>query len=273
MKRPILTTILLSLFLCSQTQAGDKVLHLNMEEASGNLTDLSGHGNNCTAAGGPIYQVSSAEINRGKAIQLDTNDYFNCGNGSSLDNNDYSFLLWLKSSNPTLYSIAVRMRVDANNELIIQYPYTDGKLRVYTKINAVQYTISSSLINVIVTTDWHFIGITMVGTTWTVYYDGVQKYSGTQGDMANLVGAPTFYIGNNTTSSCLNGLVDDIKIYNYALSDILIRHEYQQSRLVISRKYNPWKWTDLFNLAFIMKGDQLYEKDNRISYLRKHPVN
>src|SRR3990167_7813479 len=86
MKRLILA-ILFSLFLSSQTWAGDRVGYWNMDEASGNLTDQSGYGNNCTANGNPVYAQTGAP-NRGNAISFDsTGDYFNCGDpvNNSLD--------------------------------------------------------------------------------------------------------------------------------------------------------------------------------------------
>ena len=107
-----------------------------------------------------------------------------------------------------------------------------------------------------------------------MYLNGVLKHSPstTDTDCSNI---GSLLIGTNLISSSSEyiGLLDDIKIYNYALSAIQIQHEYQQSRLAISKKYEPWKWADLLNLAFIMKGDQLYEKNQRISYLRQHPIN
>src|SRR3990167_11338471 len=95
MKRLILA-ILFRLFLSSQTWAGDRVGYWNMDEASGNLTDLSGYGNNCTANGGPDYSQTGAP-NRGTAIGFDgSTDWFDCGTGSSLDlTENFTIMAWV----------------------------------------------------------------------------------------------------------------------------------------------------------------------------------
>ena len=272
-KRLILA-ILFSLFLCLQAQAGDLVGYWNMDEASGNLTDLSGHGTTCIAQGTPTYQVSSVEINRGKAIQLDNSgDYFNCGNNSIYDfTTAFTLMIWIypTMSNPASinqwYLLSHHSYPNAGWWLFLRGP--TRRISFFTEDGTIHGPEPSSPLWV--TNRWHFIAATSNGTTNTLYLDGVLIGSVASGTLTSV--STSLFISSGI-SGRFEGLLDDIKIYNYALSAIQIQHEYQQSRLAIFRKHEPWKWTDLLNLAFIMKGDQIYEKDNRISFLRQHPVN
>ena len=57
-------------------------------------TDLSGNGNNGTLTNGPTFSSS----NRGGISVDGTNDYINCGNGSTIQQttNDFSISVWIK---------------------------------------------------------------------------------------------------------------------------------------------------------------------------------
>ena len=270
MKRPILTTIFLSLFLCSQAWAGDLVLHLNMNEASGNLTDLSGHGNNCTSNGGPDYSQAGAP-NRGTAIGFDgSTDWFNCGTGSSLDlTGNFTIMAWVYPQIAAFGGIV--SHDNGSSAATISWMLnmtTSPSMQGRISNGTTTYSINS---NVLLLNQWYHTSFVVSSTQLLLYMNGTVN---TATRTAYAQSQPTWTIKLGKYGSWYaQARIDDIKVYNYAISAIQIQHEYQQSRLAISKKHEPWKWTDLLNLAFIMKGDQLYEKNQRISYLRQHPIN
>ena len=111
----IILAIIISLLFCSGVRAGDRVLHLNMEEASGNLIDLSGYGNNCTANGNPVYQQTGAP-NRGKAISFDgSGDYFNCGTSVAFNSSAVTVLGWIKTGIQTSVKIIITKTISGSN--------------------------------------------------------------------------------------------------------------------------------------------------------------
>jgi len=65
-------------------------------------------------------------------------------------------------------------------------------------------------------TNWHFIVLTYDGTTANLYADGVLKASAAE--TWNLVPANCFIGQQVNNSQYWNGLIDDVRIYNYALS-------------------------------------------------------
>ena len=272
MKRLILA-ILFSLFLSSPTWAGDKVLHLNMDEASGNLTDLSGHGNNCTANGSPDYSQAGAP-NRGTAIGFDgSTDWFNCGTGSSLDlTGNFTIMAWVypqetgaggiitHDNGTSTALISWRLRLD-NTGPSIRGDISNGTTMI-TRI-APNYQLNQ----------WYHISFVVSSTQLLMYTNGQVGTPLTRTIYAQSQPTWTIKVGRQGSAIYAQALIDNIKIYNYALSAIQIQHEYRQSRLATQLKHESWKFLDLFKLAFNFRGDQLHEKDNRISFLRQHPVN
>jgi len=273
MKRLILA-ILFSLFLSSQTWAGDRVGYWNMNEASGNLTDQSGYGNNCTANGGPDYSQAGAP-NRGTAIGFDgSTDWFNCGTGSSLDlTGNFTIMVWVYPQGMGVFRGIISHDNGISTAAIswsLQLPDTSpvirGRISNGTTNN--QKETPTYQLN-----QWYHISFVVSSTQLLMYVNGQAGTPLTRTVYAQSQPTWTIKLGKYGSIGYALAHIDDIKIYNYDLSAIQIQHEYQQSRLAISRKHEPWKWTDLFSLAFNMKGDQIYEKDNRISFLRQHPVN
>ncbi|MEK6872142.1 MAG: LamG domain-containing protein, partial [Nanoarchaeota archaeon] len=76
--------------------------------------------------------------------------------------------------------------------------------------------------------NWHFIsGKFKPGNEIVVYVDGVKKSSSTSVPSINSASIP-FKIGSGAGSYNFNGLLDEVKVWNYALSDAEIMSEYQR---------------------------------------------
>jgi hypothetical protein len=64
---------------------------------------------------------------------------------------------------------------------------------------------------------WHHVAVTYDGTTKRLYFDGVELGSGKNvGTLA--VGAANFRIGSTNSGEFMNGLIDDVRVYDNALS-------------------------------------------------------
>ena len=279
MKRLILA-ILFSLFLSSQTWAGDRVGYWNMDEASGNLTDLSGHGMTLTANGSPSYQQTGAP-NRGKAILFNgTNAYFR--STSIFNDAQGTVSAWINiSALPgTRYGLTSADEATTNyyiSPLRIDSTYKMSFI-IYNNGSPYNTILGSSILQI---NQWYHIVVLSTGAEYKIYVNGSLESLTVQQGLNNGAWFSSVSNRDNTvigalrrtsTSFYFSGLIDDVKIYNYALSAIQIQHEYQQSRLATQLKYEPWKFMDLFKLTFF-RGDQLDEKDNRISYLRQRITN
>ena len=174
----IILAIIISLLFCSGVRAGDGVLHLNMEEASGNLTDLSGYGNNCTAYGNPVYQQTGAP-NRGKAISFDgSGDYFNCGNSVAFNSSAVTVLGWIKTGIQTSAKTIMGKAVTGSISWRISKVVV-GNLLFYVSGNGTSYNLVSGIGNYMIgDNNWHHFGCVYDNTTGFVYIDGVLNASG-----------------------------------------------------------------------------------------------
>ena len=272
MKRIGLVIIIILLLLCSNGWAGDRVLYLNMDEASGNLTDLSGYGNNCTANGGPDYSQTGAP-NRGTAIGFDgSTDWFDCGTGSSLDlTENFTIMSWMYHLGTSLGGI---LSHDNGGTLATRSWRFDTAVsgNVLGRISD-GITGQTTFSHVFTQNVWTHYAFVLSSTQLILYVNGNGLTPVTR--TVNPQSQPTWTIklGKFGSTGYIQALIDDIKVYNYALSAKFIQDEYRQSRMAISRKHEPWKWLDLLKLSLNFRGDQLYEKDNRINYLRQHIVN
>lgn len=186
--------------------------HWLMNEGGG-LTayDISGNYNNGTLTDGPTWSVGQF----GQALNLDgVNDHVAISNISSslFSNQEATFVLWVKLIN----------HIDANGSwsfsaanFNMHYPWTDG--------NIYDGTFRSSRVDGIgagIVTDrtrWHQVAITRKAGAdgWKFYQNAIQVFSTDGGtwDMATSV-----TIGKSFENFFIEGLIDDARIYNRALT-------------------------------------------------------
>ena len=90
--------------------------------------------------------------------------------------------------------------------------------------------------NSITLNNWHYVAITWDGTCISsgvsIYINGIAKNlnRGDGGGSADPDAAFSLLIGNNTIAgnSYFTGLIDEVKIFNYALTPLQIRDDYNQ---------------------------------------------
>jgi hypothetical protein len=182
----------------------------------GNAVDSSGHGNDGTAYGDPNWGTAG-QI--GTAIDLNgVNDYIDCSNDVSLDITDaITLAAWVKTrdcnnSEDNEYvakgdtSYAIKHKSNNNIEFFI---YDSG----------VWYTAWYDVHVVNFNNVWHHLAGTYDGSELKLYVDGALE--ATTAHIGSI--ATTTYnlnIGRNTQypDRLYNGLIDDVRIYDRALS-------------------------------------------------------
>jgi hypothetical protein len=235
----LILTIILSLALCSGVWAGQLVLDLDMEEASGNLTSKATGAIVCTANGGPDYQQTGPP-NRGKAIGFDgSTDYFDCGTPAALDlTGNFTIMTWVYPQETGSGGIVahdngagvanVSWYLQLNGGSIVQGAISDSS--TYNLRNSPAYNLNQ----------WYHYAF-VVSTSQVILY--VNAIAGTP--LTRTIYAqsqPTWdsEVGvRGEAGLYAQALIDNIKIYNYALSATQILHEYQQSHLVTQLKHEP----------------------------------
>ncbi|MFA5098835.1 MAG: LamG-like jellyroll fold domain-containing protein [Candidatus Paceibacterota bacterium] len=206
------------------------------DEASGTLYDSSGHGNNGTQSGGVTYE---AQGKVGNALSFDgNNDYVDCGNANSLKNitNKITIAYWvyINSYPAGNYTSVVEKGYApiAGRSWMSGMTSTGSGYFFIRKGDDSTYSYPDDL-------GWTIIPL----GTWmhmVHIFDGSRTYGATyrngnlDHERTNL-GFSNIYISNyNVTvgkdSYYFNGKIDDVRIYNRALSAVEIQAIYNATK-------------------------------------------
>jgi len=184
------------------------------DEGTGSTAlDWSGHGNHGTINGDP-QSVAGYD---GDALEFDgSGDYVNCGNGPSLQIQDaITIAFWFKVE--AFQTTWEAFLSKGDNSYRASRGGGDG--------NATHLGISGTSVgnfngNVIITGgDWHHYAGTYDGTNARIYIDGVLDTEVASTGQIN-ISSYELWIGTNSqnTGRLLHGLMDEVRIYNKALT-------------------------------------------------------
>jgi len=196
--------------------------------------DRSGQGNNGTLTNGPTRQIGKI----GQALSLAPSGNVNAGNGSSLNvtDNTQSISFWIQrsSANQTGVSIIDRGAPGSPGSgytigLGVS-PCTANQLKV-TKFSVADICVGSFPTN----TNWHHVVVVWNSSGEFAYIDGVLS-SPTGTNTGNFLSST-----NNFVITGLNSLIDEVRIYNRALSADEIKRLYNMGA---TTKFNVSKKQD-----------------------------
>jgi hypothetical protein len=197
-------------------------------KSENNAVDSSGKGINGTATGSPGYASGVF----GQAIGLNGSNYVNCGNPALLKFalQNWSICAWVKTAQTDKGTVFANGGDETGG---IRYTLCIGEAGA----GQVQVTTDNDVTKVqaagattVNDNQWHHVVALRDGLTLRVYVDGIldasnalpagYDLSGTSQHNA-YVGAITDHTDatGNTLEKFYNGLTDDLRIYNYALSD------------------------------------------------------
>ncbi len=191
----------------------------------------------------------------GKALSFDgTDDYVDCGNDKSIDIvNPYTLEVWAKPSSFLEYSTIIGKRTDSSatnyalrfeNDDTITFYFADGSWQVFSWT----YSLSSQ---------WYHLGLTFdVDGNISLYVNGEREESD------NTTATPVkstdpLGIGSYTGDSAsepFNGTIDEVHIYNRALSPEEIKIHYKSE----FSKYNSTQYRFYDNVTDLADGTYTY---------------
>jgi hypothetical protein len=196
------------------------IAYYPLESAGRGITkDLSGNGLDATIVGDPVF-VADGVV--GNALDFNGNDYLECGNSPLFgmqETNQMTVAAWVTiRSIPTAWIAAV-----AKGEYAWRMGNVNMDPRFHFGItiwNAPD-TFGIDGVTAVGLDEWHHIAGTFDGTNISVWLDGVVDASATT---TQPIGTNAFgvIIGNNPESMerFWDGLIDEVYIYNRALSDL-----------------------------------------------------
>jgi len=178
----------------------------------GDYLDWSGYNNHGSPYGSGISTVSDPE--RGQVAAFNgTDDYV--GTGQSLLSNMAKFTLagWVSAGNAE----AGRIGLFGQNDCV-EFGFQGGDIHCYTSGGGQARTAWTED-----APTWHHIAVVGDGTTLTVYVDGGVAVIG--GSTTNSYGSSTYRLNNiggggiwDATGNWFSGQIDDVRLYDYALS-------------------------------------------------------
>jgi unsaturated rhamnogalacturonyl hydrolase len=180
----------------------------------GNYNDASGNGHNAAAIGGNLSFVNPGHL--GQSVDFDAVSALNCANSANVTlSSGGTVSAWIKSGNESdTYASVVTKGFNAwrlmrnNNSSAISFHFngTGG-----------QYQANGAV--AVLDNQWHHLMGIYDGSTVRLYVDGQLDGTGAAGSV-NVTNDPV-YIGSrsdNLSGRAWNGQIDEVRIYNTALS-------------------------------------------------------
>ena len=198
----------------------------------GNANDSSGHGLNGTIRGGQL--ASSGRPGGGSAVQLNQAGYVDLGNPASLDfgTGDWTVTAWFKTAmtgtgdanKGTIYAKGGDS-TGGHRYCLILSETTEGVVSLITDDDATKIVVNST--SVTNNDEWHCVAGHREGTAIRIFIDGQQEGAIAVAATYDLAGTSqrNAYVGGITNHAdgslykLFNGLIDDVRVYNRALSE------------------------------------------------------
>jgi len=203
--------VVLAEYLFKDISESTLVAHWALDETEGMFAADSVGDNDAIFVGGTTWQPDSGQIDG--AIQLDgISGYAITGAVLNPADGPFSIFAWIKGETPG--------QVVVSQQNVANWLATDEDGNLMTELKSSDQ-LAGSLLSETVITDgqWHRVGLVWHGSYRTLYVDGVFVAEDTQpGLESSQMG---LYIGvdkNFTPGTLFSGFIDDVRIYNQALT-------------------------------------------------------
>ncbi|MDD2954496.1 MAG: DUF2341 domain-containing protein, partial [Parabacteroides sp.] len=254
-------SVRIKIYLNGETTSGTAYADaLSVRQSSDTLLDSSGNNNIGTiygasrtfTDGGQWGNRSDAIFSQGSALQFDgKDDYVDMGNRANLENQQFTISVLAGTDTPSAsYNGAIAKGISNGyaTEWEYQFTFSNGKANLHisdgTSINTKSASIGDNL--------WHLWTAVVSPTQLILYKDGIS-----QGDpitrtvTINYANHRSLIIGGRTTGTLsFNGVMDEIRIYNRALSVEEIMSQYQRRKYssleVSSALFSPHTLSGLY---------------------------
>jgi hypothetical protein len=196
------------------------------------LYDSSGFGNNGTSVdGGGTALDCTVTGKRNTGCSFDgANDYINMGDPASgifdFGTRDFTVGAWVKTTHTSFQVIASKVSASADSGYSLRMAATGYPQFIFDDSTS-NLAVSSVLIN---DGEWHHVvGVRSASTNMYIYVDGIRTGSDTISAAVDVSSTLSFMVGRRhggDPAGYFNGTIDDVKVYNHALTDEQIKMEY-----------------------------------------------
>ncbi|MFC1794279.1 LamG-like jellyroll fold domain-containing protein [Planctomycetota bacterium] len=197
------------------------IAYWKLDEAEGSIAEDRVGDNNGILHGGPQWQAAGGM--KAGALQLDgTDDYVSINFVLDPADGPFSVFAWIKGSAPGQVIISQLDGIGTGNTWL-SLDAQDGNLMTGLVPPPVGRTVTQPLLSESIITDeqWHHVGFVWDGLYRFLYVDGVDvaKDTTAQTPLKSSDGGLNIGVGKSfEAGTFFSGLVDDVRIYNVALS-------------------------------------------------------
>ncbi len=197
-----------------------------------NNSGSAGSSINCTLGTGSSAPSWTNNGKVGKALSFTSseNDYIDCGNNSSLQVTETTWSAWIKPSSIDAYNVFLDKKYNKEGT----FRLVNGRLHFYHG-NGSDYegfygtTYLSS-------NNWYYVAVTRDTATEKIsfYLNGKPDKPPQSYSYSPTTGTDNLFIGKRDGySQSFNGLIDEVKIYNSALTADQVKFDYNQGKAAI----------------------------------------
>jgi hypothetical protein len=196
------------------------VLSYPVSEGTGTTTaDMSGNAQKGTLTNGPVWATGKY----GTAVKFDgKNDYIQTAHTAALNitGNQISLSAWISPASISSTRVIVGKPASATQHISPNYSYAllmvSGVPRFHVRLGNTTYTLNAA--TTLTTNTWKHIAGTYDGTTMRLYIDGVLSASKTATGNVTPFTTPLRIGANGGLAQLWSGSIDDIRVYNRALT-------------------------------------------------------
>ncbi len=202
--------------------------HWKLDEASGTLADSSGNGNTGTQSGGIGY-ASAGVV--GTAVNFDgTDDYIDAGSGTSIANISDAITVsaWVRPPNGVSQAIVSNSRDCCGTYNGFQLGRDSSNRFAFTVWNSTDtLTLSPAFPS---SGGWYHVTGTFDGSNVRIFVNGTLEATTSYAGKIGVPASSSLKIGRIGAVSAwhFNGNIDDVRIYNHALSAAEVAGLYRQ---------------------------------------------
>ena len=239
------------------TGLGDEELWLSPTVANNvnPFDDQSGNGNNGTGQGG-ITTIADTGAGGSYCYDFDgVNDHISCSTLGSGSKDAFAVSMWGNASgNQTSYPVSLQGTVSsANNSVDVYITASPNRIACWIRPNSGITYQTQSLIGV-----WTHLAFSRDAGSGTIkyYVNGVSTVSSSNSDLASFANGLNVGVWGNGSSGRYDGLMDDIRIYDRALTQAEITH-LASSRGVLGPPGGAANYSPFRNAKYINKTYQI----------------
>jgi hypothetical protein len=209
------------------------------ETSAGSFTDASGYGytGTGTGAGGsnntpqPNTSVPTVNFADARSLSFDgTDDYVSTAYTSAIGTSEFSYAAWVKTSTAATIGSIIGKRLGSGTFMQFSFYISgnasgtaSGTLLGFGDRDGTNNRLGVSTVTV-ADGNWHHVALVRSSDATRLYIDGVLNVTSNLTSMPNLTRTDPIFIGNlgnggaAAGSAYLNGSLDDVRIYNRALT-------------------------------------------------------